>query len=174
MPRTTRSNAEDVVSSLPDGYERSERAAIASFLRQSGQDDDHHATDPILPPVDDEDGTEIADQADIGLLDSDIGEDSLDIVQPAPDLIPQPLGVPPPARVGILVRGPRRHRKILRDNLQSNSKPSIHRLARRGGAKVKYLFSLPPHTYTHTPTPFFTPSHAFPPIQFSFCCTLRE
>ena len=159
MPRTTRSNAEDVVSSLPDGYERSERAAIASFLRQSGQDDDHHATDPILPPVDDEDGTEIADQADIGLLDSDIGEDSPDIVQPAPDLVPQSLGVPPPARVGrvrISVRGPRRHRKILRDNLQSISKPSIRRLARRGGVKVKYLFSLPPHTHTHL--------HLFHPI----------
>ena len=164
MPRTTRSNAEDVVSSLPDGYERSERAAIASFLRRSVQDDDHHATDPILPPVDDEDGTEIADQADIGLLDSDIGEDSPDIVNPAPDLVPQYLGVPPPARVGrvrVSVLGPRRHHKILRDNLQSISTPSIRRLARRGGVKVKYLFSLT-HTHTHTPFsphPMHSPLH---------------
>ena len=111
MPRTTQSNAENVASSLPDGYERNERAAIASFLRRN--DDEHQATDATVPPVDDEDGTEIADPADIGLIDSDIGEDSPDHVQPAPDIVPQALGVPlpPPVMVRavrISVRGPRR------------------------------------------------------------------
>ena len=164
MPRTTRSNAEDVASSLPDGYERNERAAIAFFLQRNG--DDHEATDA-------EDGTEIADTADLGVVDSDIEEDSPDHVQPAPDIVPQALGVPVMVRaVRISVRGPRRrHRKILSDNLQSISKPSIRRLARRGGVKVKYLCSLPPHTHTHT---CFTPSHAFLSIQFSFCFAHRE
>ena len=31
--------------------------------------------------------------------------------------------------------GSKRHRKVLRDNIQGITKPAIHRLARRGGAK---------------------------------------
>lgn len=32
--------------------------------------------------------------------------------------------------------GAKRHRKILRDNIQGITKPAIRRLARRGGVKV--------------------------------------
>jgi hypothetical protein len=33
--------------------------------------------------------------------------------------------------------GAKRHRKILRDNIQGITKPAIRRLARRGGVKVR-------------------------------------
>jgi hypothetical protein len=36
--------------------------------------------------------------------------------------------------------GAKRHRKILRDNIQGITKPAIRRLARRGGVKVRSLF----------------------------------
>jgi hypothetical protein len=35
--------------------------------------------------------------------------------------------------------GAKRHRKILRDNIQGITKPAIRRLARRGGVKVRCL-----------------------------------
>ena len=34
--------------------------------------------------------------------------------------------------------GAKRHRKILRDNIQGITKPAIRRLARRGGVKLDY------------------------------------
>jgi histone H3/H4 len=37
--------------------------------------------------------------------------------------------------------GAKRHRKILRDNIQGITKPAIRRLARRGGVKVRAGFS---------------------------------
>lgn len=37
--------------------------------------------------------------------------------------------------VKVLVRGAKRHRKVLRDNIQGITKPAIRRLARRGGVK---------------------------------------
>ena len=33
--------------------------------------------------------------------------------------------------------GAKRHRKVLRDNIQGITKPAIRRLARRGGVKVR-------------------------------------
>uniref|UniRef100_A0A3Q7ISF9 Histone H4 n=1 Tax=Solanum lycopersicum TaxID=4081 RepID=A0A3Q7ISF9_SOLLC len=33
--------------------------------------------------------------------------------------------------------GAKRHKKVLRDNIQGITKPAIHRLARRGGVKLK-------------------------------------
>ncbi|XP_074327797.1 histone H4-like, partial [Apium graveolens] len=38
-------------------------------------------------------------------------------------------------RQGIGKGGAKRHRKVLRDNIQGIIKPAIHRLARRGGVK---------------------------------------
>ena len=35
--------------------------------------------------------------------------------------------------------GAKRHRKVLRDNIQGITKPAIRRLARRGGVKVSPL-----------------------------------
>ena len=35
----------------------------------------------------------------------------------------------------VLEKGAKRHRKILRDNIQGTTKPAIRRLARRGGVK---------------------------------------
>ncbi|KAL8865432.1 MAG: hypothetical protein Q9198_009326 [Flavoplaca austrocitrina] len=47
--------------------------------------------------------------------------------------------------------GAKRHRKILRDNIQGITKPAIRRLARRGGVKrisaSMYLFALPSTSY---------------------------
>lgn len=37
--------------------------------------------------------------------------------------------------VGFGKGGPKRHRKVLRDNIQGITKPAIRRLARRGGVK---------------------------------------
>ena len=36
--------------------------------------------------------------------------------------------------------GAKRHRKVLRDNIQGITKPAIRRLARRGGVKVPSWF----------------------------------
>ncbi|XP_033230431.1 histone H4-like [Belonocnema kinseyi] len=36
---------------------------------------------------------------------------------------------------GLAKRGAKRHRKVLRDNIQGITKPAIRRLARRGGVK---------------------------------------
>eukprot|EP00966_Prymnesium_polylepis_P152292 3517614-Prymnesium_polylepis.2 len=56
---------------------------------------------------------------------------------PAPPAAPQP---PPRQRTGrdpfeFPTDPPRRHRKVLRDNIQGITKPAIRRLARRGGVK---------------------------------------
>ena len=41
--------------------------------------------------------------------------------------------------------GAKRHRKILRDNIQGITKPAIRRLARRGGVKrISASMSIPP------------------------------
>ncbi|CAL6292456.1 unnamed protein product [Bathycoccus prasinos] len=38
--------------------------------------------------------------------------------------------------------GAKRHRKVLRDNIQGITKPAIRRLARRGGVKKNLWFNL--------------------------------
>ncbi|KAK9704734.1 hypothetical protein RND81_07G007600 [Saponaria officinalis] len=39
--------------------------------------------------------------------------------------------------------GAKRHRKVLRDNIQGITKPAICRLARRGGVKCISVFVMP-------------------------------
>jgi hypothetical protein len=46
--------------------------------------------------------------------------------------------------------GAKRHRKILRDNIQGITKPAIRRLARRGGVKRISASEFPQHAY-HIP-----------------------
>lgn len=46
--------------------------------------------------------------------------------------------------------GAKRHRKILRDNIQGITKPAIRRLARRGGVK-RISASMPPSPLTFPP-----------------------
>ncbi|MBE3042278.1 hypothetical protein IMZ48_06800, partial [Candidatus Bathyarchaeota archaeon] len=47
--------------------------------------------------------------------------------------------------------GAKRHRKILRDNIQGITKPAIRRLARRGGVKRISASKFPPRFQTQTP-----------------------
>lgn len=57
--------------------------------------------------------------------------------------------------------GAKRHRKILRDNIQGITKPAIRRLARRGGVKrisasaFIPLFPLPPFFFSYLTTSLF-------------------
>ena len=47
--------------------------------------------------------------------------------------------------------GAKRHRKILRDNIQGITKPAIRRLARRGG--VKRISASKQHRHPHSTSP---------------------
>eukprot|EP00519_Triparma_laevis_P002143 CAMPEP_0182496050 /NCGR_PEP_ID=MMETSP1321-20130603/4743_1 /TAXON_ID=91990 /ORGANISM="Bolidomonas sp., Strain RCC1657" /LENGTH=129 /DNA_ID=CAMNT_0024699555 /DNA_START=28 /DNA_END=418 /DNA_ORIENTATION=- len=59
--------------------------------------------------------------------------------KPQPDLFPPPPLPPLTGRgkggKGLGKGGAKRHRKVLRDNIQGITKPAIRRLARRGGVK---------------------------------------
>lgn len=48
--------------------------------------------------------------------------------------------------------GAKRHRKILRDNIQGITKPAIRRLARRGGVKRISASKLMPYLSTYMST----------------------
>jgi len=101
-------------------------------LRLAAARDSQQADDAVASTVDDEHSPN-----DVGEQDAE-GQAYDELVQPDPAPLPQPPVVILQA-VAVPVRRPaqpiRHARKVLRDNIQGITKPSIRRLARRGGVK---------------------------------------
>jgi len=124
MPRFSRAGGSPLQALAP-GMERQ--------LRLAAQRESQQADDAVASTVDDEQSPNDVGEEDAG------GQAYDELVQPDPAPLPQPpVVILQP--VAVPVRRPaqpvRRHaRKVLRDNIQGITKPSIRRLARRGGVK---------------------------------------